>query len=124
MAIGTAIRKHAGVATESDQLIPQAIIRDRDTFFDQPPVPRHAPAQEPRTDVSTPGSGRNLPESASEGGRFLDRLHFLPAPIFCLAQTFAGTTNGSYSRVSIASASESFTNDSVEGLMWSLRPSR
>jgi uncharacterized protein YbjQ (UPF0145 family) len=38
MAIGTAIRKHAGVLTRSDQLIPQAIIRDRDTFFDQPPV--------------------------------------------------------------------------------------
>jgi uncharacterized protein YbjQ (UPF0145 family) len=38
MAIGTAIRKHAGVATQSDQLIPQAITRDRDTFFDQAPV--------------------------------------------------------------------------------------
>ena len=38
MAIGTAIRKHLGVATQSDQLIPQAIIRDRDTFFDQAPA--------------------------------------------------------------------------------------
>ena len=39
--------------------------------------------------------------------------------------TFAGTTNGArYSRVSIASASESFTNDSVDGLICSLRPSR
>ena len=38
MAIGTAIRKHAGVATTSDQLIPQAIIRDRDTFFEQAPL--------------------------------------------------------------------------------------
>jgi len=38
MAIGTAIRKHQGVATRSEQLIPQAIIRDRDTFFDQPPI--------------------------------------------------------------------------------------
>ena len=38
MAIGTAIRKHAGVATVSDQLIPQAIIRDRDTFFEQAPI--------------------------------------------------------------------------------------
>ncbi|MGP0068692.1 MAG: heavy metal-binding domain-containing protein [Isosphaeraceae bacterium] len=38
MAIGTAIRKHAGVATHSDQLIPQAITRDRDTFFDQAPA--------------------------------------------------------------------------------------
>jgi uncharacterized protein YbjQ (UPF0145 family) len=35
MAIGTAIRKHSGVATVSDQLIPQAIIRDRDTFFEE-----------------------------------------------------------------------------------------
>ncbi len=34
MAIGTAIRRNTNVRTESDQLIPQAIIRDRDTFFD------------------------------------------------------------------------------------------
>ena len=38
MAVGTAIRKHTGVATVSDQLIPQAIIRDRDTFFEQAPA--------------------------------------------------------------------------------------
>ena len=38
MAIGTAIRRHAGVATATDQLIPQAIIRDRDTFFEQAPA--------------------------------------------------------------------------------------
>ena len=38
MAIGTAIRKQHGVATHSDQLIPQAIIRDRDTFFEQAPA--------------------------------------------------------------------------------------
>jgi uncharacterized protein YbjQ (UPF0145 family) len=37
MAIGTAIRKHASVRTQSEQLIPQAIIRDRDTFFDFAP---------------------------------------------------------------------------------------
>ena len=36
-----------------------------------------------------------------------------------------GTTNPvRYSRVSIVSASESLTNDSVDGLMCSLRPSR
>lgn len=34
MAIGTAIKKTANVGTETDILIPQAIIRDRDTFFD------------------------------------------------------------------------------------------
>jgi uncharacterized protein YbjQ (UPF0145 family) len=38
MAIGTAVRRHAGVSTQSDQLIPQAIIRDRDTFFEQAPI--------------------------------------------------------------------------------------
>ena len=38
MAIGTAIRRHPGVSTATDQLIPQAIIRDRDTFFEQAPV--------------------------------------------------------------------------------------
>ncbi|HEV3259434.1 MAG TPA: heavy metal-binding domain-containing protein [Gemmataceae bacterium] len=35
MAIGTAIRRNRGVSTHSEQLIPQAIIRDRDTFFDE-----------------------------------------------------------------------------------------
>ena len=35
MAIGTGIRRHDQVHTESSQLIPQAIIRDRDTFFEQ-----------------------------------------------------------------------------------------
>ncbi|WP_435006581.1 heavy metal-binding domain-containing protein [Tundrisphaera lichenicola] len=38
MAIGTAIRRHSGVSNQSDQLIPQAIIRDRDTFFEQAPI--------------------------------------------------------------------------------------
>jgi hypothetical protein len=38
MAIGTAIRKHNGVHTATEQLIPQAIIRDRDTFFEQAPI--------------------------------------------------------------------------------------
>ena len=38
MAIGTAIRRTPGVATATDQLIPQAIIRDRDTFFEQAPA--------------------------------------------------------------------------------------
>jgi uncharacterized protein YbjQ (UPF0145 family) len=35
MAIGTAIKKMAALNTQSEVLIPQAIIRDRDTFFDQ-----------------------------------------------------------------------------------------
>ena len=35
MAIGTAIKKMPGLETQSDILIPQAIIRDRDTFFDE-----------------------------------------------------------------------------------------
>jgi uncharacterized protein YbjQ (UPF0145 family) len=35
MAIGTAIRKTAGVKTLTEQLPPQAIIRDRDTYFDE-----------------------------------------------------------------------------------------
>ena len=47
MAIGTAIKKNAGVATVSDQLIPQAIIRDRDTFFETAAAVPGAPA--PRT---------------------------------------------------------------------------
>jgi uncharacterized protein YbjQ (UPF0145 family) len=35
MAIGTAVKRTAGVATQTKQLIPQAIIRDRDTFVDE-----------------------------------------------------------------------------------------
>src|SRR5438270_570710 len=35
MAIGTAIKKMPGLSTQTDVLIPQAIIRDRDTFFDE-----------------------------------------------------------------------------------------
>lgn len=35
LAIGTAVKKFEGVSTQSEQLIPQAIIKDRDTFFEQ-----------------------------------------------------------------------------------------
>jgi uncharacterized protein YbjQ (UPF0145 family) len=35
MAIGTAIKKMDGLTTQTNILIPQAIIRDRDTFFDE-----------------------------------------------------------------------------------------
>ena len=35
LAIGTAVRKNAALKTQSEQLLPQAIIRDRDTFFDE-----------------------------------------------------------------------------------------
>jgi hypothetical protein len=34
MAVGTAIRKNTQVHTQTEQLLPQAIIRDRDTVFD------------------------------------------------------------------------------------------
>lgn len=49
MAIGTAIKKTPGVSTETDQLIPQAIIRDRDTFFDLAPQPLAAGAGKPKS---------------------------------------------------------------------------
>jgi uncharacterized protein YbjQ (UPF0145 family) len=35
LAIGTAIRRNAACKTQTPQLVPQAIIRDRDTFFDR-----------------------------------------------------------------------------------------
>lgn len=35
MAIGTAVKKMSGLSTQSPSLIPQAIIRDRSTFFDK-----------------------------------------------------------------------------------------
>ena len=47
MAIGTAIKKSNAVKTQTEQLPPQAIIRDRDTFFD-----------------STHGDARNLGREA------------------------------------------------------------
>lgn len=34
LAIGTAVKKHPAAKTQSEQLPPQAIVRDRDTFFD------------------------------------------------------------------------------------------
>jgi uncharacterized protein YbjQ (UPF0145 family) len=34
LAVGTAIKRNPGMGTQTSQLIPQAIIRDRDTFFD------------------------------------------------------------------------------------------
>lgn len=34
LAIGTAVKKISGISTQSQQLIPQAIIADRDTFYD------------------------------------------------------------------------------------------
>ena len=40
MAIGTAIRRNDGTKTSSSQLPPQAIIRDRDTYFDESPMGR------------------------------------------------------------------------------------
>jgi len=33
LAIGTAVKKMPGVSTHSDALLPQAIIRDQDTFI-------------------------------------------------------------------------------------------
>jgi hypothetical protein len=33
MAMGTAVKKNPNLRTQSDQLLPQAIIRDKDTFF-------------------------------------------------------------------------------------------
>lgn len=35
LAIGTAVKKMEGLSTQSTSLIPQAIIRDRSTFFDE-----------------------------------------------------------------------------------------
>jgi uncharacterized protein YbjQ (UPF0145 family) len=35
LAIGTAVRKNPSLRTHSEQLLPQAFIRDRDTFFDE-----------------------------------------------------------------------------------------
>lgn len=51
MAIGTAIKRDARVATETEQLIPQAIIQDRDTFF---VTPAQVPGQPQRRELQRP----------------------------------------------------------------------
>jgi uncharacterized protein YbjQ (UPF0145 family) len=45
LAIGTAVKKMAGLETKSAALIPQAIIRDRNTFFDETHEPRNLARQ-------------------------------------------------------------------------------
>jgi len=59
LAIGTAVKKIEGITTRTDTLIPQAIIRDRDTFFDKPPQSGRA--------VSLTESGKSS-ASATQGG--------------------------------------------------------
>jgi uncharacterized protein YbjQ (UPF0145 family) len=59
LAIGTAVKKMEGIATRTLNLIPQAIIRDRDTFFDKPPQSGRA--------VSLTESGKSS-AAATQGG--------------------------------------------------------
>lgn len=59
LAIGTAVKKMEGITTRTDTLIPQAIIRDRDTFFDKPPQSGRA--------VSLTESGKSS-AAATQGG--------------------------------------------------------
>jgi uncharacterized protein YbjQ (UPF0145 family) len=59
LAIGTAVKKMEGITTRTQTLIPQAIIRDRDTFFDRPPQSGRA--------VSLTESGKSS-AAATQGG--------------------------------------------------------
>lgn len=59
LAIGTAVKKMEGISTRTPALIPQAIIRDRDTFFDKPPQSGRA--------VSLTESGKSS-AAATQGG--------------------------------------------------------
>jgi uncharacterized protein YbjQ (UPF0145 family) len=59
LAIGTAVRKMEGIGTRTAALIPQAIIRDRDTFFEKPPQSGRA--------VSLTESGKSS-AAATQGG--------------------------------------------------------
>jgi len=59
LAIGTAVKKAEGVTTRSAQLIPQAIIRDRDTFFDG--LPRGGRSMDL-------GDSKKASASATQGG--------------------------------------------------------
>ncbi len=59
LAIGTAVKKMDGITTRTPTLIPQAIIRDRDTFFDKKPQTGQA--------VSLTESGK-ASAAATQGG--------------------------------------------------------
>jgi len=59
LAIGTAVKKMDGITTRTPTLIPQAIIRDRDTFFDKKPQSGQA--------VSLTESGK-ASAAATQGG--------------------------------------------------------
>ena len=59
LAIGTAVRKMDGISTRTPDLIPQAIIRDRDTFFENPPESGRA--------VTLADSGKSS-AAATQGG--------------------------------------------------------
>jgi uncharacterized protein YbjQ (UPF0145 family) len=59
LAIGTAVKKMDGITTRTPVLIPQAIIRDRDTFFDKKPQTGQA--------VSLTESGKSS-AAATQGG--------------------------------------------------------
>ncbi len=59
LAIGTAVRKMDGISTRTPDLIPQAIIRDRDTFFEKPPESGRA--------VTLADSGKSS-AAATQGG--------------------------------------------------------
>jgi uncharacterized protein YbjQ (UPF0145 family) len=65
MAIGTAIKRSAAVKTHTEQLPPQAIIRDRDTYFDQ----THSDAR--NLGRETAGTASNLAGTALDiAGKF------------------------------------------------------
>lgn len=59
LAIGTAVKRMENITTRTPALIPQAIIRDRDTFFEKPPQSGRA--------VALTESGKSS-ASATQGG--------------------------------------------------------
>jgi uncharacterized protein YbjQ (UPF0145 family) len=57
LAIGTAIRKNPQVQTKSKQLIPQAIIRDRSSFFDLSRAPKRSSGSSDSSEGSSDSGG-------------------------------------------------------------------
>ncbi|MGL4553556.1 MAG: heavy metal-binding domain-containing protein, partial [Gemmataceae bacterium] len=87
LAIGTAVKKSAGMKTQSAQLIPQAVIRDRDTFFDETlgNLSRdhtNAPAK--------PGGGQTNPAGCLVGLVVVGMMFSIPCLFGLLAFLFGG----------------------------------
>ncbi len=89
MAIGTAIRRVDGLKTDSPQLPPQAIIRDRDTYFDDMHLPQLLHLSRAREDSSTSADAMQFAHNSANPWYayreiLFDNYDYLDIPILAL----------------------------------------